>query len=204
MFNIFKSNEQKQYEQDVCTFFKQVDRDIEDLRINCNPHQTMKLKYFMQYLNIYQRTLDCAKKILKDELDLRKFYCWRNEWRELLKSQLIQIFHISDSYSGCVRDDAKGLEDLKEAILCNEAEFKARVQEAVDYFGESFLKEEIWVCPSNKMACINAVNGPVTVEDILKKSITDWTKLEIRCGHPQPYYHTMYNDNLKYIVDKYI
>ncbi len=204
MFSIFKSNEQKQYKQDVCTFFAQVNGYIEDLRRNCDPYQTMKLNYFKQYLNIYEQTSDHAKKILKDELNLRKFYALRDKWRELLKSQIIRIFQISDSYSGCVRDDAKGLEDLKEAILYNEAKFKARVQEAVNYFGDSFLKEQIWVCPSNRISSINAVNGPVTVEDILEESITDWKKLEIRCGHPQPYYHTMYNANLRYIVDKYI
>lgn len=204
MFDIFKKKkEQKQYKEEVCAFFNQVDRNIEDLRKNCNSGQMMELNDINQCLNIYHRTLNCAKEML-NERHFRKFDIKSNEWKELIKSQLIRIFRISDSYSGGVRGNEKGLEALQEAILYNEAEFKAKVQEAVDYFGEDFLKEKIWVCPDNKISCINAMQGTVTVEDVLKKSITDWTKLEIRYGHPQPYYHKMYNNNLPYIIDKYI
>lgn len=204
MFNIFKTKEQKQYEERVCAFFNQVDRDIEDLRSNCDPYQTMQLKYYNQYSNIYHRTLDCANEVLKDNLNAVRFRVYKEKWKDLLKTQLIRIFRVSDSYSGGVRNDSNGLEDLKKAILQNEAEFKSRIKEAADYFGENFLEEKIWVCPDNKRACINAMNDPVTVEHVLNTSVTDWTKLEIISGRPKPYYHEMYNNNLKYILEKYV
>lgn len=202
MLGLFKSRKKKKYEKDVNIFFNQVRRSIELYREEYDSYKTMEIVDFKNSHTIYLETVDYANKILREKSDLSEFNnILKPKWRELLKQHLIRIFQVSDSCYECVKDGANGPEDLKKVLLNNEDKFKEEVQKAVAYFGEGFLKEKIWRNPGNKTSCINAMNGSVTVEEMLKKG--NCAKIVIEDGKPIPYYHSIYNNNLKYIVDKY-
>lgn len=184
----------------------QVQKELEIYKRARNPKETMKISEYQFWHQKYQELKAEGNKVVEEAKlpagnYLKELF---RTWHDLLKADLVRIFWAPNLYYGRVSSPEEGNDGIVRAILENEAKFKSVVQEAVDYFGEEFLEKELHFDPGHPMSVLNAGNEPVSIRTVLETSVQDWTKLTITSGFPIPYYHSWYNDELPYILDKYI
>lgn len=183
--------------------FKLCLEELEDFDIKT----TMPLKDVRYYMDKYSEIMKVLKDliVLMQQRDISDITTLSTRWKQALIYQLVRNFNVPDNaYYSRVSDPEDGYESLKQAILENEEILKSRIKVAVDFFGNSFLHVKLFADPNYLLSVANEADPPVTVEEVLKTSVTDWTRLTINRGFPVPYYHSMWNDNLPRLISMYV
>lgn len=166
-----------------------------------DPRKTLEVSEYEFWYEKYQELKKEVTKELLTRTDAGKIL---KSWRDYLKNELVRIFSASELYFGRVEHLENWQKEIAEAIEFNENELKEDIKKAVKHFGPDFLEKKLLFNPQEPLKVSNQMNGTVTVKEVLEASVTDWTRLTIKCGVPIPFYHSWFNNNLPYILDEYI